>query len=129
MTTDILVTFMIATRNRVAELEKTLAACFAQDWPALEILVVDDASTDGTLERVRANFPRVNIVRRERNQGSIAARNDIVRRRRGNILLVWMTIAVSWMWIPAGVWWAEWKRNRTWESFPFKRLGRSFLSV
>src|SRR4051794_3498831 len=78
-----LITFMIATRNRLAELEKTLAACLAQDWPALEILVVDDASTDGTFDFVRAKFPTVNIVRREKNQGSIAARNDILRRAKG----------------------------------------------
>src|SRR5258708_894145 len=43
-----LITFMIATRNRVDELQKTLAACLAQNWPAVEILVVDDASSDGT---------------------------------------------------------------------------------
>src|SRR5207244_2102011 len=80
---NIAITFMIATRNRVAELEKTLASCLAQDWPALEILVVDDASSDGTCERVRTSFPQVDIVRRARNQGSVAARNDILRRARG----------------------------------------------
>src|SRR5262245_21535567 len=82
-----LVTFMIATRNRIAELEKTLAACLVQDWPALEILVVDDASTDGTFERVRTAFPMVNIVRREHNQGSITARNDIIRRSKGKYII------------------------------------------
>jgi GT2 family glycosyltransferase len=53
-----LVTFMIATHNRCAELEKTLAACLAQDWPAIEILVVDDASKDDTFDRVRTKFPQ-----------------------------------------------------------------------
>jgi GT2 family glycosyltransferase len=81
------VTFMIATRNRLAELEKTLAACLAQDWPALEIVVVDDASTDGTFKQVRAKFPSINIVRREKNQGSIAARNDILRRANGKYII------------------------------------------
>ncbi len=87
MMPDILVTFMIATRNRVDELEKTLAACLAQDFSSYEILVVDDASSDGTFERVRTRFPHVNIVRRERNQGSIAARNDIVRRAKGKYII------------------------------------------
>jgi GT2 family glycosyltransferase len=82
-----LVTFMIATRNRFAELGKTLAACVAQDWPAVEILVVDDASTDGTFEQVRRRFPQVNIVRREQNQGSIAARNDILSRAKGKYII------------------------------------------
>src|ERR1700730_6400610 len=82
-----LVTYMIATRNRVDELEKTLAACLAQNGPDLEILVVDDASSDGTFERVRAKFPTVDIVRHERNQGSVAARNDILRRARGQYVI------------------------------------------
>jgi GT2 family glycosyltransferase len=82
-----LVTFMIATRNRVGELEKTLRAVLAQDWTVLEILVVDDASTDGTFERVRLKFPQVHIVRTTHNQGSIAARNDIVQRAQGKYII------------------------------------------
>src|SRR5262245_51913389 len=87
MDNDCVVTFMIATRNRIGELEKTLAACLAQNWPTVEILVVDDASTDGTFERVRTRFPTVNIIRHERNRGSIAARNDIVRRAQGKYII------------------------------------------
>jgi len=87
MDNAILVTFMIATRNRVAELKKTLESCLAQDWPAVEILVVDDASTDGTFDQVRAQFPNVNIIRNERNQGSIPARNDILRRAKGKYII------------------------------------------
>jgi len=82
-----LVTFMIATHKRVAEPEKTLAACVAQDWPALEILVIDDASTDGTFERVRTHFPQVNIVHREENQGSVSARNNILSRAKGKYII------------------------------------------
>ena len=33
-----LVSFMITTRNRVNELVKTLASCYEQDWPSLEVL-------------------------------------------------------------------------------------------
>lgn len=82
-----LVSFMIATRNRVSELVKTLHSCLAQSWPAKEILVVDDASADDTAATVRALFPQVNLVRWEHNRGSIAARNDILRRARGQYIL------------------------------------------
>jgi GT2 family glycosyltransferase len=82
-----LVTFMIATRNRVSELEKTLASCFEQDWPALEVIVVDDASTDGTSELVRTKFPRVELIRHEKNRGSIASRNTIIRRAKGEYII------------------------------------------
>lgn len=81
------VTFMIATHNRVDELMKTLASCEEQNWRNKEIMVVDDASSDGTYDLVRANFPNVNVVRFEHNRGSIAARNDILKRASGDYIV------------------------------------------
>jgi GT2 family glycosyltransferase len=77
-------TIMIATHNRVGELLQTLASCRALTGPEREIMVVDDASTDGTFDQVRRNFPEVNLVRNEKNRGSIASRNDMLRRARGD---------------------------------------------
>jgi GT2 family glycosyltransferase len=82
-----LVTFMIATRNRVDELVKTLDSCLRQDWPSKEILVVDDASSDGTYRTVTERFPEVEIVRFDKNRGSIAARNNILRRAKGDYII------------------------------------------
>ncbi|HET6324538.1 MAG TPA: glycosyltransferase family 2 protein [Planctomycetaceae bacterium] len=81
------VTIMIATHNRVDELLKTLESCRVLSGPPPEILVVDDTSTDGTYETVRTRFPKVNIVRNEVNKGSIASRNDILRRARGDYIV------------------------------------------
>jgi GT2 family glycosyltransferase len=82
-----LVSFMITTRNRVDELVKTLESCRNQDWPGKEILVVDDASTDGTHRTVSERFPEVEVVRFERNRGSIAARNHILQRAKGDYII------------------------------------------
>jgi len=81
------VTIMIATRNRVTELVKTLESCRALTGPPREILVVDDTSSDGTFDSVRARFPEVNIVRNDVNKGSIASRNDILRRATGDYVI------------------------------------------
>ena len=81
------VTIMIATRNRIGELVKTLDSCRALTGPSKEILVVDDTSSDGTYDVVRARFPEVNIVRNNVNKGSIASRNDILRRARGDYVI------------------------------------------
>jgi len=81
------VSFMIATRNRADELRKTLLSCLAQTGVAIEILVVDDASVDGTYDIVRQELPGVDVVRWEKNRGSIAARNDILRRARGKYVI------------------------------------------
>lgn len=74
------ITIMIATHNRVGELLKTLASCRALTGPDIEVLVVDDASTDGTYDQVRRSFPEVDVCRNETNRGSIGSRNDTLRR-------------------------------------------------
>jgi GT2 family glycosyltransferase len=81
------VTIMIATCNRIVELRKTLEMCRALIGPELEILVVDDASADDTYELVRKEFPEVDVIRNEVNQGSIASRNDMLRRARGDYIV------------------------------------------
>lgn len=66
-------TIVIATRNRAAELSRTLSELTAlPERPA--IIVVDNASTDGTPQRVAARFPDVRVLRMSRNLGA-AARN------------------------------------------------------
>ena len=81
------ITVMITTHNRVRELVKTLENCTQQIGPRKEILVVDDTSTDRTFDMVRTQFPAVNIVRNPINRGSIASRNDILRRAKGRYVV------------------------------------------
>src|SRR5262245_48914911 len=60
-----LVSVLVPARNEEASLDICLASLRAQDYPALEIVVVDDRSTDRTLELARrhaAEDPRVVVV-------------------------------------------------------------------
>lgn len=82
-----LVSVMIATRNRIGELVKTLASLQQQDWPRIEVIVADDASDDGTAEAVREQFPEVRLLRFERNVGSVAARNRIIEQASGKYII------------------------------------------
>jgi glycosyltransferase involved in cell wall biosynthesis len=68
-------------RHRI---EACLASVLAQLYPALEVLVVDDGSTDGGGELVRAlGNSRVQYVRQD-NQGASAARNHGLRLAKGS---------------------------------------------
>ncbi len=78
---------MIASRNRRDELLKTLASCRDQDYPDKEIHVVDDGSTDGTVEAVARKFPEVVLTRNEQTLGSVESRNAMFRRVQGDILI------------------------------------------
>ena len=65
---------VITTKNRKDDLRKAITSAVAQHGD-VEVLVVDDGSTDGTAEMVRAEFPRVRVERVEQSQGLIVQRN------------------------------------------------------
>ena len=60
---------VIATRNRAAVLAETLRAVRAQTRPPEEIVVVDNDSSDDTLERLAREFPEVLAVKAGDNTG------------------------------------------------------------
>ncbi|WP_243092668.1 glycosyltransferase family 2 protein [Thermus hydrothermalis] len=60
---------VIVTYNRKALLRECLQAVLAQTRPPDHVLVVDNASTDGTAEMLREEFPRVEVLRLPENQG------------------------------------------------------------
>ena len=79
MTAD--VTVIIPTHNRRALLERTLTSVLAQEGVSLEVVVVNDGGTDGTVEWVaRHDDPRVTLVNHPEPRGVAAARNSGIER-------------------------------------------------
>ena len=71
------VSVVIPTYQRKALVAEAIESALAQPWPDLEVVVVDDGSTDGTVEALTARFgadPRVRVLRKE-NGGTASARN------------------------------------------------------
>ncbi len=58
------------------------------DDPAAEVIVVDNASTDGTPEMIRDSYPGVKLIRNDRNLGFATANNIGIRRSSGEYVLL-----------------------------------------
>ena len=79
------VSIAILNYQRRDALRRALEAARAQRYAPLEVLVVDNASTDGSQEMVRREFPDVHLVALPENIAA-AARNEGVRAAKGDIV-------------------------------------------
>jgi glycosyltransferase involved in cell wall biosynthesis len=79
------VTAAITTFNRAAFLPEALESVLAQSGGDVEVLVVDDGSTDGTADVLVPYLDRIRYVRQD-NQGPAAARNTALLEANGRYL-------------------------------------------
>jgi glycosyltransferase involved in cell wall biosynthesis len=77
-----LVSVIIPCYNHARYLGQAIESVLDQSYPRVEIIVVDDGSTDHTTQ-VAARYSGVHYVRQE-NQGLSAARNTGLRQSRGD---------------------------------------------
>lgn len=69
-------------------LEQCLSSLTALDYPAYEIILVDNSSTDGSVEFVRERFPSVQVIVNEHNLGFSKGMNIGLRAARGDIVVL-----------------------------------------
>jgi glycosyltransferase involved in cell wall biosynthesis len=80
-----LVSIVVCTYNRAEMLKETMDAIFEQKYRPVEILVVDDGSTDSTKELIASYGDRVRYYRQE-NKGVATARNTGCKLARGEYI-------------------------------------------
>ncbi len=80
------VSIIIVTWNGREHLESCLSAVAAQHGVDAETILVDNGSTDGTVEFVRARFPWVRIVPLDRNRGFAGGNNAGAKAAQGRYL-------------------------------------------
>lgn len=79
-----LVSVVIPTYNRAALIERSVKSALAQSHRDVEVVVIDDASTDETVSVLATiDDPRLRVIELERNGGQCKARNRGVREAQG----------------------------------------------
>ena len=79
-----LISIIVPTLNQAAFIEQTLASIVGQNWPRLELIVIDGGSTDGT-QAIVERYPVAHFVC-EPDRGQADAINKGMRLARGDIL-------------------------------------------
>ncbi|MGB3294833.1 MAG: glycosyltransferase family 2 protein, partial [Phormidesmis sp.] len=83
-----LVSVIVPTYNAEAFIAKTLASVLAQTYRHLEVLVVDDGSSDRTPSIVKAmaeQYPRITLLQQP-NGGVAIARNAGIKKAQGEFI-------------------------------------------
>jgi len=89
------VSVIIPVFNAAPYLRESIESVLAQDYPEMELILVDDGSTDGSLEIMRSYGDRIHLIHQDR-AGPGAARNRGIRAAHGDYLAfhdaddVWM---------------------------------------
>jgi len=83
-----LVSIIIPTYNRKQELTRLIESIKQSDYPkeSVEIIVVDDASTDGTFDAIKKGFPDVEVIRNTKRRLTSGARNVGIECSKGDYL-------------------------------------------
>ncbi len=88
-TTVPLITIGITCFNAAETIGRAISSAAAQSWPNLEIIVVDDCSSDGSVEEIKSAMQsdrRIHLICPSENGGPGAARASIVAAAKGDFV-------------------------------------------
>ena len=76
------VSVIVLNWNGRRYLDDCLSSLRSQTFTDFEIILVDNGSTDGSVEWVEAHFPQVHLIRNAQNVGFAAGNNQAIRASR-----------------------------------------------
>lgn len=74
--------------NGLEHLPECLGSLARQTYTDFEVIVIDDASSDGSVEYVHSAFPDYRVIRQARNRGFVIAVNTGIREARGDVVVL-----------------------------------------
>jgi Predicted glycosyltransferases len=83
-----LVSIVVVNTSELHHLRRCLPALYGQRYPQFEIIVVDNASTDGSVAWIEEHFPQTHVVRNNHNLGYAGANNVGFEQARGELIAV-----------------------------------------
>jgi len=83
-----LVSVVVPTHNRKNAVTRCVESVLRSNYPHIEVIVVDDASTDGTFHHLSALFPNVELIRLECEQMVSASRNAGCKHAKGEFVFL-----------------------------------------
>lgn len=141
---SVLVSVVIPTHNRESVVNRSIRSALAQTHYNLEVIVVDDGSTDGTADLLRSyRDERVRVLTLATNEGASAARNRGIEEAKGRYVGFldsddeWLPTKVQRQILafegaeePALVYTGMWKQNGSTRSADVARAnGRAFEQI
>ena len=88
MTDKPLVSIVIPTHNRKKKLKSLLNSIMKNNYPNIEILIVDDASTDGTYKLIKEKYPTIKVYRNRKEKLLAGSRNIGILKSKGQLIFL-----------------------------------------
>lgn len=85
-----LISICITCYNASLTIKKAIESALLQDWENYEILIIDDASTDGSQEiikRISSQYSFIRFIENDVNYGCAKSRNLLIREARGEFIV------------------------------------------
>jgi glycosyltransferase involved in cell wall biosynthesis len=79
------VSAIIPTYNRARTIERAVNSVLGQSWQPIEVIIVDDGSTDQTADILARYGDRIRLIH-QKNEGPSAARNTGIKAAQGEII-------------------------------------------
>ncbi len=83
-----MISVIVPCYNVEKYIERCIESILTSTYKDIELIIVDDCSTDGTLSVVRKKHDkRIRIIAKTQNEGVSKARNDAIKQARGEFLM------------------------------------------